>query len=237
MMLALPRCVPHTEEEDGYCGLRCAAGERVSANASSDEAALLARVRAGAPGAMCQLVRHLSPGVHAAVARTLLQYGRSSALRNVREETRDMSQDAFAVLFADNGRVLDRWDPAGGLSLGGFAAMVARRRTISSLRSRVRNPWQDDPTDCQELARMRAGEDSHEAAVAARQLLDVALERVRANQSERGRTMLDLLVVQDLDNDEAGARSGLSRGATYQWRSRLLKAVRVELQQLLVEAR
>src|SRR5258707_14864714 len=89
----------------------------------------------------------LTPVIHAGVARTLL--ARRSLLaggRNVREEVKDLSQDVFLALFADDARVLRSWQPERGLSLENFVGLVAERLAVSILRSQRRSPWSSDPT-------------------------------------------------------------------------------------------
>lgn len=204
---------------------------RVSAD-TVDEAALLGEALAGDRVALRRLVQHLTPTVQAKVARALLAQGRCSHQRNVREEVRDLSQEIFALLFEDDAHILRTFDPARGVSLRGFVGVVAARRAISHLRSSRRNPWTEDPTDCVDLDHLRASRRDADRQVVARELLDKATAKVRGGLSERGEQMFELIVVQDASNDEIKEATGMSTDAVYQWRSRLMKAMRSTLRDL-----
>lgn len=184
---------------------------------------------AGDPGAVRRLVARLSPVVHARITRVLLAHGRCSSRRNLREEAKDLGQEIFAVLFSRDGKVLRSWSPDLGLSLENFVGMVARRRSISVIRTARRNPWMEDPTDCADFDWLAQGTPPEEARVIARDLLRQTIGAVEDELSDQGRLMMRLIIHEDRSNDEIAEETGLSRDAIYQWRSRLLKALRVRL--------
>jgi DNA-directed RNA polymerase specialized sigma24 family protein len=205
-------------------------------HATLDEAALLQRALAGHPPALRELVAHLTPTVQAKVARALLSGGRNSHQRNIREEVRDLSQDIFAVLFDDNAHVLRSWDSDRGIPLRGFVGVVAQRRAISALRTSRRNPWTEDPTDCTDLDHLRSSTRHPDRQLIARELLDKAIAKVRANLSPRGITLFTMIIADDATNAEIMQATELSADSVYQWRSRLMKALRNELRALGADA-
>jgi RNA polymerase sigma-70 factor (ECF subfamily) len=200
-------------------------------DSSRDERALVAGVLRRDEAAIRQFVRRYTPIIQSAVASTVLSFGRSSTLRNVREEVRDLTQDVFVVLFDQDDRVLTRWDPERGMKLGSFLSLVARRRTLARLRRRSSNPWTQDPVETERVESALVTRPETDR-VEARQLLESALETVQLGQSERGREMVDLLLVQDLDTEEVEQRTGLSRAAVYKWRSRLVQSMRTAIRGL-----
>src|SRR5881394_2683976 len=95
---------------------------------------LIDQALAGRAEAARELVDLLYPAVQARVARVLCRVGGRSS-RNARQEVEDMSQEVFAFLFDQGGKPLRAWDPARGLSLESYAALLAERQTLSILRS------------------------------------------------------------------------------------------------------
>ena len=88
---------------------------------------LLERVLAGDAASSRALVAALLPVVQARVARVLVRR-RGGSGRDVRQEVEDLSQEVFAILFADGARVLRAWDPSRGLSLTGHSLVSATLR-------------------------------------------------------------------------------------------------------------
>ena len=122
---------------------------------SSEE---LADVLASKQGAEA-LAKHLTPIVLARVRRALL---RRSSLRGeqLREASRDVAQDVFAALFADQAQFLRGWCPERGLSLPNYVGLLAERRALNALalrkqfRHRERKPL---PREAVEDLRPQAG--------------------------------------------------------------------------------
>src|SRR5262245_34984786 len=99
---------------------------------------------------MRQLVRDLTPVIRAGVGFALARV-HSAKGRARHQEVEDMTQTVLLALFADRARVLLQWDPTRGLDLRSFVALLARRETVSLLRSPRRSPWTEDPTLLEEL--------------------------------------------------------------------------------------
>jgi DNA-directed RNA polymerase specialized sigma24 family protein len=201
----------------------------------SADAAILRRALAGSNPDLISLVRVLTPAVQASVARVFLQGARASHLWNVREEIREQTQEVMLLLFEDDAAILRAWREDAGLSLASFAGLVARRRTISRLRSKRRNPWTDSPIEQEDLEAVRATGDGPEQLLANVELLDVARSDVASTLNERGRQLLQWIVIEDRDNDELAAVTQMSLASIYQWRSRLTRALRDRIHELLGE--
>jgi RNA polymerase sigma-70 factor (ECF subfamily) len=174
---------------------------------------------------MRQLVRELSPAIRAGVSWVLTR-GRGQGGREPRQEVEDVTQTVLLALFADQGRVLLQWDPARGHDLPGFAALLARRETVSILRSRRRNPWTEDPTLEEELDRSAVQRMSPESELVSKDLLGALASAVRARLPERGAELFDLIFLQGLPANEVSEKTGLSPDAVYQVKSRLQRQVR-----------
>jgi RNA polymerase sigma-70 factor (ECF subfamily) len=136
------------------------------------------------------------------------------------------------VLFADGGKVLRAWDPERGVSLKGFVGVVATRRAVSMVRTSKRNPWTEDPTDSADLDLIQSSRRDADRAVIAKEILSKGMAAVRGDLSERGQQLFDLIIVEDASNEEVAEATGLSRDAIYQWRSRLMKALRQQLRKI-----
>lgn len=178
--------------------------------------ALLERALGGEREATRALIAMITPVMQARVARVLL---RRSVGRPVRQEVEDLVQEGLVALFADDAKALRRWRVDGGMSLRGFAGMVAERRAISKLRARR---WAEEPTDPSDLASPGAAP-SPEQHLALRQVLDDALTRLRAELSPRAFRLFELLWVEEQTVEAACAELSMTRDAVYQAKRRIKK--------------
>jgi len=87
--------------------------------------AQVAQALTGEEPALSDLVDRLTPVVQMRVGRCLLRQRPPGMKRNVRQEVEDLTQEAFLMLFADDGKVLRSWNPQQGLSLPSFVGLVA----------------------------------------------------------------------------------------------------------------
>jgi RNA polymerase sigma-70 factor (ECF subfamily) len=190
-----------------------------------DGLARVAAALAGDTDATRALVREVAPIIQARVARALVRR-RGGSGRDVRQEVEDITQDVFASLFADDGRVLRAWDPARGLSLPNFVGLVAERESASILRSGRRSPWTDSPAEMEEIEAAAPPAPAMEAKLASRELLGRLVERVRESLSPRGLELFFRLIVDEEPVESVCASTGMTPDAVYAWRSRLAKLVR-----------
>lgn len=188
-----------------------------------DLASVLHRGLAGDAGALGALVAAFTPIVQARAARAL---ARRAAGRHVRQEVEDMTQEVLCLLFQNDGKILRAWDAARGLSLLNYVGLVAEREVGHVLASGRRSPWTLDPTDSVELEAAAGAESSVEERMASQELFDRIHARLRDELSPKGLELFRLLVTEEVSFDDAAAISGLSAGALYTWRSRLLKRAR-----------
>lgn len=188
-----------------------------------DLAAVLPRALDGEAGALGTLIAAFTPVVQARAARALARRARS---RDVRQELEDMTQEVLCALFRNDGKILRAWDAARGLSLLNYVGLVAEREVGHVLASGRRTPWALDPTEDGALEATASGAPSVEDRVASQELFDRIHARLVAELGPKGLEVFRLLVVEETSFEDAAAITGLSTGALYTWRSRLLKRAR-----------
>lgn len=193
----------------------------------------MSRVLAGDRRAVRGFVELVTPVIQARVARVLLGANHGGSPERVREEVADLTQEVFASLFKDSGRVLKHWDPERGLSIKNYVGLVAHRAAVSTLRSKRRNPFTEEPTECGDLDVMDGGGASGEAAILSRDLLRKVFARTEESLSETGRELFRLIFVEQREVGEIVELMTMSEAAVYAWRSRLSKAVRVQYRLLM----
>lgn len=182
-----------------------------------------------------EFVEAVTPIIQARVARVFLGEGRSSSGGRIREEVADTTQEIFALLFADQGRVLRLWEPSKGLSLNNYVGLIARRHTLSMLRSKRRNPFTEMPTEDHELQSLNEGAPSAEGQVTSRDLLREVFRRTQEALSPTGMQLFELLFLQDRDVPEIISKTGMTDSAVYAWKSRLQKLLRKKYDEVLGE--
>lgn len=193
--------------------------------------ALVRRAIDGDTKAMRQLVSDLTPVIRAGVGSVLAR-GQAFGRREARQEIEDVTQTVLLALFADRGRVLLQWDPARGRDLPSFVALLARRETVSVLRSRRRSPWTEDPTQLEDLDREAVPRMGPESEAISRDMLAALSDAVRERLSPLGAEMFDLMFLEGLPAEEVCALTGMSADAVYAWKSRLTRQVREILREL-----
>ncbi len=185
---------------------------------------LIQRAVEGDRHATGQLLAVLTPVIRSSVAAVLARAG--GGRRQARQEVEDTVQSVLLALFADRGRVLLQWDPARGLKLESFVALLAKRETVSILRSRRRNPFTEDPTLNEDLDRNPVARMGPESEAISRDMVMALALAVQARLTPKAAELFDLLFIRGLPNEEVNALTGLSIDAIYAWRSRLAKQVK-----------
>ncbi|MFT5679288.1 MAG: RNA polymerase sigma factor (sigma-70 family) [Myxococcota bacterium] len=179
-----------------------------------------------------RLVICLLPVIHARVARAVLRHGPASVRHNLRMEVEDLVQEISLSLFEDDCRILRTWSSRHGVPLVGFIGVVARRRTISLLRQR----WKTETLLSGEILAQTASEMGLEDALIRRDLLMRCFAAVGSVQNPLGTEMMRLLFLEGLPVSAIEEQTGRSAAAIYQWRRRLVEALRQELMRLRAEA-
>jgi RNA polymerase sigma factor (sigma-70 family) len=211
---------PREEDSDptsATCEPQAGAAGAVGQVDQADQAehARIDRACAGDAMAIAQLIRDLLPTVRVVLRARLGGAVRADAARSVD----DLAQDVFLQLFADDGRVLRRWQPGRGLPLARFVALIADRYAISEMRvHRATDQALEIGTVADSL---HAEEVGPEAWMHSHQALRLLFDAMNARLSPLGRRLFRLLFVDELDIEEICLRTGMGADAVYAWRSRL----------------
>lgn len=176
--------------------------------------------------ALATLIDRLTPAIQERVAWVLVMRQPWGERRDVRQEVEDLTQEVLMALFATDGKVLRDWDPARGLSLERFVALVAERRVTSVLRSQRRNPWRERPTAPEDLDRGVTQASGPHARAQARQLYERLLDRLREVLNPMAWHLFELLFIEERSIQDVRDATDLSAAAVYAWRSRLRKTAR-----------
>src|SRR4051812_11535730 len=86
-----------------------------------------------------------------------------------------------------------RTRPARGLGLGRFVALLARRRTITYLRTRRQNPWSEESTAHDALDLHPDATSGPESTALRREAMAALSARLRTRVSARGARLFELL--------------------------------------------
>ncbi len=186
-----------------------------------------ARIRAALdrqPVAVRELVGLLAPVVQVRVTRELRRRG--PVATDPRQEVEDLTQEIFARLFADDGRLLRTWDPAKGLSLKNFVGLIAQRQAADFMKSGRRNRFRDDPLELEDIEARGEPVPDVGPEVASREELSIVLSRLQQSLSPLGFRMFLRLVVQQESVQEVATAEGMSESAVYAWQSRLARRMR-----------
>ncbi len=199
------------------------AAQEGSLSETDDLQLLIQKALAGDVSSVRMLVDRLSPIISKRITATLW---RRTHGRQVAQEVADMTQDVFLTLFQSDGKALRAWDPARGMSLDGFVGMLAQHQVISILRNGRTSPWREEPTESDKFDAFGSSTITPEAVTTSRDDLRTLLDRLRENLSPRGLELFQRIIVDEEPLDDLAAKTGLTRDAIYQWKSRLLRIIR-----------
>jgi RNA polymerase sigma factor (sigma-70 family) len=177
------------------------------------------------PHAVRAMVTKLTPLIHATVARRLLR-ARGRGGWDAHQEVKDFVQQVMAVLFGDGARVLRQWDPARGRSFTSYVCLIAEREVLSTLRTRARNPWAEEPIEIDaDVDLSDEGEAGPESVVASREALATIVRVIEERLKDRGLELFQLLVVEERPVEEVAEIAGMTAGAVYAWHGRFRRMV------------
>ncbi|MBK9258246.1 MAG: sigma-70 family RNA polymerase sigma factor [Polyangiaceae bacterium] len=176
--------------------------------------ALLERAIAREPQAVREFVAVLEPIFRVRIGRVLLRAGDAS-----RRDIEDLCQDTFVSLLRDGGRLARSWDPTRG-SFENFSALIAKQRAIEELRKRREELLHDDG-QCDVSEPALDSSRMPERIAASREMLRKVFDILRAELSEHGSRLFQLLFVEDREVTEVCALMNMQKDAVYAWRSRL----------------
>jgi len=165
---------------------------------------------AGERSSIHMLVNHLTPFIQGEVVRVLLKGPRARSA-SLHAEVPEWVQEVLWLLFADQGRLLCRWEPARGASLPAFVKLVARRHVARKLRVKAEYGLETDPRPSQELDAFVAAGPPLEAQIVERDLLAKVLDRLCRILTPKGLEMFGWLFVQEQSIEDVARRTGQSR--------------------------
>jgi RNA polymerase sigma factor (sigma-70 family) len=209
--------------------MRCRSHRDTRGGEAASDELLLARALAGDRAALSELTSRLSPIIRQRVARVLRRRGGAGQPRCALD---DLTQEVFVRLLAADRRVLRAWDPARGLSLSRFVALIAEREASSVLDSQRRTPRSDGLELHADLDELHGAAERGEQQQIARDLLVKLYERLQAWLSPRGRALFQMLYVREEPLETVARRFGMPPSAVYAWRSRVGKRARELLDEL-----
>jgi RNA polymerase sigma-70 factor (ECF subfamily) len=201
--------------------------------------------------AIRRFVKDTSPLIQVRIGRILLRCRKGMSIEQVRQETEDLCQETFALLFAHNARVLKTWDETKGLSLKNFVGLIAERVALSWFRTGRKNAWRETPMDEIDLKKSAdSGLEDHrenrvlsqspgspESHVANRQALEKVISRLKEELPPNGLQVFFLIYVEGKSTEEVCDIMNLKIDTVYSWRSRLLKRTHALLTELHAEPR
>lgn len=147
--------------------------------------------------------------------------------RNLRDEAGDIAQDVMLLLFDGGGRVLRAWDPARGMKLRSFVALIVRRCIIRTFRGFRGNPWSSDPAAAAEITailddRITRGP-TLLAEIEYRIQLEQILDGLRGKMNDRDWRLFTKLFVDQRKPAAVGDEEGMRENAVHQWKRRFVQ--------------
>lgn len=181
---------------------------------------------AGDKAAQRALMQRLLPVVHAQVVAVTR---RAPPVRSaIRREVQDLVQDVLVELLRNDAQELRRWSPERGLTLEGFARLVARR--FATKRILGRRP---EPTEATEPAVIEARATAADAdRVAHRDELDAILDGLYAQMTPRDRELFSRLFLEEQAPATVVEQLGITPAALKKWRSRLYQRAREQAEKI-----
>lgn len=184
--------------------------------------------------AVAAFVRVMTPIVQARVAKAMR--GFSIEASRARQELEDGVQDTFLALFSSNSKLLRGWDPERGLSFENFVGLIAYRLALSKLRTHKNNPFNADPTLDTDLERDLEPSPPLDESVIQRDIMAKVVAKVRSSLSPLGLSLFTALIIEERAIEDVMMEESMSKDALYAWRSRLLKAIKREYQQIMSDS-
>jgi RNA polymerase sigma-70 factor (ECF subfamily) len=200
-----------------------AGAAEASLSEADDLKILIERALSGDGASVRALIDRLSPVIMRRVEATLW---RRTGRANAGQEAADMAQEVFVALFQADGRALRSWDPGRGMSFDNFIGLLAQHQVVSILRNKRTSPWREEPTVTEEIEPLGDTAVSPETITSSREDLRLLVDRLRETLSPRGLEVFQRMIIDEEPLEALVARTGMTRDALYQWKSRVLRTVR-----------
>jgi DNA-directed RNA polymerase specialized sigma24 family protein len=163
--------------------------------------------------------------VHREVASTLSRMAVGCG-RDPRQDVDDLTQSVLVTLFEQGGHILRAWDPARGMGLPGFVALVARRRVLRVMTGFRGNLWSVTPTACELLDRCPELQRDELADVEHALELDATLARLDRWLDVRGRRLFHAIYVEQRDIRDVCVAESMTADAVHAWAARVRHKLR-----------
>ncbi|MBC8068033.1 MAG: sigma-70 family RNA polymerase sigma factor [Deltaproteobacteria bacterium] len=163
--------------------------------------------------------------VHREVAATLMPMAVGCG-RDPRQDVDDLTQSVLVSLFEHGGHILRGWDPARGMGLAGFVALVARRRVLRVMTGFRGNLWSVTPMACELLDRCPELQRDELADVEHALELDATLARLEGWLGARGRRLFRAIYVEQREVREVCIAESMTADAVHAWAARVRHKVR-----------
>jgi RNA polymerase sigma-70 factor (ECF subfamily) len=193
----------------------------------------LMRLLDGPADGRAALVRALAPLVKTQVAFSLMRRRRQLDHQRLAQECEDLTQEAFAYLFQQEGHVFRVWDSGRGRDFTGFVRMVVDHVVQAKLRSRRKNPWTESPTENEAFDMLLHNDDNLAQNVAERDLALRIIDTLRQRLSPMGYRMFMRLMIRQESPAAVRAAEKMSAQAVNAWRCRLRKAIAATRDELM----
>jgi RNA polymerase sigma factor (sigma-70 family) len=185
---------------------------------TEQERTLIAGCMKGDKSSWDEFVRQYSNLVYHTIRKTLTLHH-----TDPRDEVvEDLYQDVFISLLADDGRKLKRFRGDHGCTLASWLRMIVARRTIDHLRKCKKPVYPSDES----LPGTTADEADEERKEGAFQRLAGAIDQLQP----RERILIELFFRQNLSAQDVATILGLSVGAVYTQKSRIVAKLREMLE-------
>ncbi len=166
-------------------------------------------------------------------ARATAFIGRRSARRVGVQDVEDLVQQVWLALWRDGGRLLLSYDPARGMSLESFAAMIAQRelwRASSRQRAQKRDEKAELRCAPEELADLAAQDQCPERILGSRELLAHVDAFIRERLSARAQLAYSMLYEDGMAPADVAQALGTDVQSIYNWQHEVRRHARAFMQ-------
>ena len=189
---------------------------RTSTERADDTAALIDRALGGDADSAARLVERLLPVIAARARRARYRF---ASLRAVEE--RDLVNDVWLILLAQDGQKLRAWRPEGGATLEGFVGMIAEREMWSLNEKQTTKKRGLRALNLDDVAEVPQSAPNPEVAAVNKDTVARLQKHLEANLSKKGQVFFRYLYTDERSPDEVATVLGVSRQVVYNWQHKI----------------